>query len=96
MGPVSRSGILGLPNWVLDFLRGLRASAEVLGAGTEVLVANRFPVGVEAGGRSPGRSLDLTNQGLTGACRIHAVIGRHRPFLGCVDSLSAVCIYKIT
>ena len=40
----------------------------------------RFLLVVEAGGRSPGRSLDLTIQRLTDACRIHAVIRRHRPF----------------
>ena len=42
------SGTSGVP---VSYLRGLRASAEVLGAGTEALVASRFPAGCR--GRRP-------------------------------------------
>ena len=52
MGPGSRSGCFGLPNWVLGSTHGLRASAWALGAGIEVLL--------EAGGQSPGRVAGVT------------------------------------
>ena len=73
MGPDSRSGYLGLPNWVLDSLRGLRASAEVLGAGTEALVASMFPAGCR--GRRPksrpvfGFDHPKANRCMTNSCR---------------------------
>ena len=83
MGPDSRSGFLGLPNWVLDicmaFGRPQRSWVQEL----KPLSPARFLLVVKAGGRSPGRSWDLTAQRLTDACRIHVVIRRHRPFWVC-------------
>ena len=73
MGPDSRSGYLGLPNWVLVSLRGNRASAEVVGAGTEALVASTFPAGCR--GRRPksrpvfGLDHPKANRCMTNSCR---------------------------
>ena len=93
MGPDSRSGFLGLPDWVLDSLRGLRASAEVLGAGTEALVASTFPAGCR-GRRPKSRPVfgfdhpkanrcmtnscrDMEAPSLSGACRLHICYGHY-------------------
>ena len=65
MGPDSRSWLLELPNWVLDSLRGLRVSAESWVQELKTSSPAGFLLVVEAGGRDPGRSLDLTIQRLT-------------------------------
>ena len=79
MGPGSRSGCFGLPNWVLGCTHGLRASARALGAGSKALLFAGCPRvvcwNVEAGGQSPGRVPGVTPWGLSVACRIHAVTG---------------------
>ena len=58
-------GILGYQTGSLTFCVAFGRPQGVLGAGTKALVASSFLLVVEAGGRSPGRSLDLTTQRLT-------------------------------